>query len=422
MQTLIETEAKISLSPKDNSPARKENVAGKRIRKSKSAPITRISIEDELVDQIHVIRPRLKSGVHISKADPKQNRPLVVAAAQTAVSISHPGARAIVAKFDGLHSPSQISEELKAPIDVVEHVINKLLAAQLLDVKNTRIKLHNRFQSPIAERAVHTQDQTNDAFFRQLQLRMAPELSQTTWIENIIDGGVEILSARQTFGIEIHGNNRVATLIFAGLLASGVSNTKFSLTSRRENHSIGDCDLGTGVLRINDFGLGYKSRVEELAREWSLFPTAPKGAANKSEPAIPERNLRVIVGNFEQELVQQLMRDKSTHLFVGELIGGAAMCGPLVIPEQTPCHQCLVLIRSEKFGIEELIPLSPLSDEPPVSIAFQMAGLAIASILRFIDTGRSTLTASQMRFNYSSEPESEAIRFARHPACPCNWS
>jgi hypothetical protein len=211
------------------------------------------------------------------------------------ISARRRGARAIVAKFDGLHSPSQISEELKAPIDVVEQVINKLLAAQLLDIKNTRIKLHNRFQSPIAERAAHTQDQTNDAFFRQLQLRMAPELSQATWIENIVDGGVEILSARQSFGIEIHGNNRVATLIFAGLLASGVSNTKFSITSRRENQSIGDTDLGTGVLRINDFGLGYKSRVEELAREWSLFPTAHKGAAITSEPAISERNLRVIV-------------------------------------------------------------------------------------------------------------------------------
>ena len=422
MQSLIDVEEKNTDSSKDNSPAKKVNAAGKRIRKSKPAPITRISIEDVLVDQIQESRPRLKSGVHISKADPKQNRPLVVAAAQTAVSISHPGARAIVAKFDGFHSPSQISEELKAPIDVVEQVINKLLAAQLLDVKNTKIKLHNRFQSPIAERAAHTEDQANDAFFRQLQLRMAPELSQTTWIENIVDGGVEILSARQSFGIEIHGNNRVATLIFAGLLASGVSNTKFSLASRRENQSIGDTDLGTGVLRINDFGLGYKSRVEELAREWSLFPTAIKGAVTTSEPAISERNLRVIVGNFQPELVQQLMRDKSDHLFVGELIGGAALCGPLVIPEQSPCHQCLVLIRSEQFGVEELVSLTPLSDEPPVSIAYQMAGLAIASILRFIDTGRSTLTASQMRFNYSAEPESEAIRFARHPACPCNWS
>jgi hypothetical protein len=423
MQTFIDTQAgKLSDNPKANPIAKKESQASKRIRKIHPAQVPRISIEGLLAEQIEESKPRLKSGVHISKANPKEEKPLVVVAAQTAIAISHPGARAIVAKFDGLHSAAQISEELKAPIDVVENVINKLLSAQLLDVKNSRIKLLNRFQSPIAERAAQTQDQSNDAFFRQLQLRMAPELSQTTWIENIVDGGVEILSARQLFGVEIHGNNRVATLIFAGLLASGVSNTKFSLASRSNNQSIGDSDLGTGVLRINDFGLGYKSRVEELAREWSLFPTARKVGTEKGELPISVRNLRVIVGNFQPELVQQLMRDKLDHFFVGEIMGGAALCGPLVIPEQTPCWQCLMLSRSEQLGVEELIPLNPLNDEPPVSIAYQIAGLAIASILRFIDTRRCTLTASQTRFNYSGDPDLVAVRFPRHPACPCNWS
>ena len=422
MQTIIESQVKNLSNPLSNSLESKKQQSHKRIRKSKPAPITRISIEDSALDQANESRPRLKSGVYISKADAKQERPLVVAAAQTAISISHPGARAIVAKFDGLHSASQISEELAAPIDVVEDVISKLLSAQLIDVKNSKIKLHNRFQSPIAERASHTQDQSKDAFFRQLQNRMAPELSQTTWIENIVDGGVEILSARQSFGIEIHGNNRVATLIFAGLLASGVSNTKFSLTSRSENQSIGDTDLGTGVLRINDFGLGYKSRIEELAREWSLFPTAPKIGTNKQESAMQEKNLRVIVGNFQPELVHQMMRDKLDHFFVGELIGGAAQCGPLVIPRQTPCYQCLALIRSEQLGVEELISLAPQNDEPPVSIAYQLAGLAIASILRFIDTGQSNLIATHVRFNYSADQGPQSIRFTRHPRCPCNWS
>jgi hypothetical protein len=423
MQTYIDTQAeKLSNNPKTNSTTKKESQASKRIRKIHPAPVTRISIEGLLDEQIEESKPRLKSGVHISKANSKEEKPLVVVAAQTAISISHPGARAIVAKFDGHHTANQISEELKAPIDVVENVINRLLSAQLLDIKNSRIKLLNRFQSPIAERAAQTQDQSNDAFFRQLQLRMAPELSQTTWIENIVDGGVEILSARQLFGVEIHGNNRVATLIYAGLLASGVSNTKFSLASRNNNQSIGDSDLGTGVLRINDFGLGYKSRVEELAREWSLFPTARKVGTEKGELPISARNLRVIVGNFQPELAQQLMRDKLDHFFVGEIMGGAALCGPLVIPEQTPCWQCLMLSRSEQLGVEELIPLNPLNDEPPVSIAYQIAGLAIASILKFIDTQRCALTASQTRFNYSGDPVLETVRFPRHPTCSCNWS
>ena len=128
------------------------------------------------------------------------------------------------------------------------------MKAQLLDVTKSKVRLHNRFHSPIAERAAHTEDQSNDASYRQLQQRMVSELSQTTWVEGVVDGGVELLSSRQNFGVEIYGSNRVATLIYNALLASGVTNTRFSLTSRSGNTPIGDSDLGTGVLRTTDYG------------------------------------------------------------------------------------------------------------------------------------------------------------------------
>jgi len=391
-------------------------------RGAKPARVTRISIENCAGGSSDEIKPRLKSGVHISRALPEQEKSLIVAAAQRAISISHPGARAIIAKFDGEHSAIEISDELNAPIEVINQIIDQLISAQFLDIAKSKIRLHNRFQSSIAERAAQTQDQSNDAFFRQLQLRMAPELSQTTWVENIVDGGVELLSGRQNFGVEIYGNNRVATLIYVGLLASGVSNTKFSLTSRREKSAIGDGDLGTGILRVNDFGLTYKSRVEELAREWSLFPTAPKNVKGMANAPIPEQNLRVVVGNFAPELIDQIMRDGMDHLFVGELIGGAAYCGPLVLPAKTPCHSCIELSRAEQYGMDHLIPLNPMNDEPPVSIAYQLAGSAIQAIVQFIDTGKCELIASQITFDYLTPSPQAPTRFSRHPKCACVWS
>ena len=138
---------------------------------------------------------------------------------------------------------------------------------------------------------------------------MVSELSQTTWVKGVIDGGVELLSARQSFGVEIYGSNRVATLIYNGLLASGVTNTRFSITSRRTQSSIGDSDLGTGILRTTDYGLNYVARMEELAREWSLFPTPSKNVKGSIDALIPERNLRIVVGQYPAELIEQLMRD-----------------------------------------------------------------------------------------------------------------
>ena len=251
---------------------------------------------------------------------------------------------------------------------------------------------------------------------------MSPELSQTTWIPGVVDGGVQVLSSRQSFGVEIYGENRLATLIYAALLASGVTNTKFSIASHRDIHSICDSDLGTGVLRNSDFGLNYKSRIEELTREWSLFPTASKNVKGTISSPIPENNVRVIVGEYTPQLIQQLMRDRMDHLFVGTVFGGAAYAGPLVKPGKTPCVQCLEIGRAERYGIEHLVPLAEHNGEIPVAISYQIAGTIVQAILQLIDTGVCELTGAQLCFDYTTPVHKEPVRFARHPQCKCQWS
>jgi hypothetical protein len=250
---------------------------------------------------------------------------------------------------------------------------------------------------------------------------MVSELSQTTWVDGVVDGGVEKLSARQNFGVEIYGSNRLATLIYNALLASGVTNTRFSITSRRGNGAIGDSDLGTGVLRTTDYGLNYVNRLEELSREWSLFPTPSKNVKGSINAPIPERNLRVVVGSYPAELIDQFMRDEMDHLFVGQVVGGAALCGPLVIPKKSPCKGCVELGVSERFGMDQLQPLSMQLDELPVSIGYQVAGVATHAVLQFIDTESSEFIGSQLTFDYLSPVRGGVTRYARHPKCPCQW-
>lgn len=398
-----------------------QRITRRYIKGSRPARVTRITIEGSGNDAMDSSKPRLKQGVHISQPDSEQEKSLVIASAHRAISIHHPGARAIIAKFDGQHCAADISTEIEAPLDVVEKVINELEMTQFLDITTSKIRLNNRFQSPIAERAASTEDQSNDASFKQLQLRMTPELSQTTWVAGVIDGGVEVLSARQNFGVEIHGENRLATLIYAALLASGVTNTKFAIGSHRDLSSIGDSDLGTGVLRISDFGLNYKSRIEELTREWSLFPTASKSVKGTITSPIPAHNVRVIVGEYTPQLIEQLMRDRMDHLFVGAVSGGAAYAGPLVKPGKTPCVQCLEIGKAERYGIHNLIPLSAHSREIPVAISYQMAGTIVQAILQLIDTGVCELTGAQMCFDYTTPVQNLPVRFARHPKCQCQW-
>jgi hypothetical protein len=398
-----------------------ERTRRKYVRGSRPARVTKISIERLDTKNSSEAKPRLKTGVQVSVPIAEMKKSLIIATAHRAITIHHPGARAIIAKFDGEHSAHQISDEVNAPIEVVENVIVELLDAQLVDINKSKIRLHNRFQSNIAQRAAHTEDQSNDASYRQLQQRMVSELSQTTWVKGVIDGGVELLSARQSFGVEIYGSNRVATLIYNGLLASGVTNTRFSITSRRAQTSIGDSDLGTGILRTTDYGLNYVARMEELAREWSLFPTPSKNVKGSIDAPIPERNLRIVVGQYPTELIDQLMRDDMDHFFVGQIVGGAALCGPLVVPAKTPCKSCIEIGVSERYGMEDLEPVNSDLDELPVSVGYQVAGVATQAVLQFIDTESSEFIGSQLTFDYLSPTPGALTRFARHPKCPCQW-
>ena len=370
--------------------------------------------------------PRLKNGVYISRASATGEKSIYVATSHHAIEIFHCGARAIIAQLNGSQTPAEISTVLSAPIEVIDRILSELKDANFIDTVRNKITLHNRFQSAIASRAIHTQDQTLDGAFSQLQKRLAPELSQATWLAGVKDGGVEMLSTRQNFGVEIFGSSRTATLICSILLASGVTNTRVAMASTQQHPTIGDSDLGTGALRTSDIGLNYRTRLEELSREWSLFPVASQvGAIHNSVPELmPERNLRVIVGNYEPELIEHFTRDTHDHLFVGKIAGGVATCGPLVQPGLTPCLQCLLLGGEERYGrFQSQLAATPgTSEELPIAIAHQLAAITAHSVLRYIDTGSSPLMGAQIQLNYLDPFIPTINRFARHPQCACTWS
>ena len=379
----------------------------------------------EKISVHHNSYPRLKNGVYISRVAAPEEASMHVATSHHAIEIFHAGARAIISQLNGVQTPEEISTKLSAPIEVIDRVLTELKDANFIDTVRNKITLHNRFQSTIASRSAHTKDQSMDAAFSQLQKRLAPELSQATWIVGVNDGGVELLSNRQNFGIEIFGSSRTATLLCSILLASGVTNTRMALRSTQQHPTISDSDLGTGALRTSDIGLNFRGRLEELSREWSLFPVAShRGSVHKPvTELIPERNLRIIVGSYGPDLIEHLIRDNQDHLFVGKIAGGVATCGPLVRPGITPCIQCLTLGIEERNGRfqRELMAIQGTSEELPIAIAHQLAAIAARTALRFIDTGASPLIGAQIHVDYLEPLVPTLNSFSRHPRCECVW-
>ena len=376
---------------------------------------------EELLEPIF---PRLKNGIFISTSTVKEEGSITIATSFHGIEIIHSKARSIIEHFTGALSTVEIASQLDLPLSIIDSIIKELLNVNFLDTQRNTIKLNNRFQSSIESRAVHTKDQSNDAAYSQLQKRLAPELSHATWIKGVRDGGVDLMTARQNYGIEIIGNSRTATLLYSILLASGVTNTRISLSASYKHPTVVYSDLGTGSLRTTDLGLNFKKRIEELSREWSLFPVASSYALAQRgapRPVLPEKNLRIICDSFDSQYVEHLLKDGHDHLFIGRTPGHSATVGPFVKPGNSPCRHCLSLIEAERVGVAQLsLPLST-SDELPIAIAHQVAALAAHAALKFIDTGESDLLAAQLIVDFLDALRPRLQRFPQHPGCSCLW-
>jgi hypothetical protein len=370
------------------------------------------SIDTRAVDLL-LIRPRLKRGaIVLSLSDSliEGNR-VFVGCNGSGIQCEALGIRTIIAAFDGKKSAQEIAEALAIDSEIVSQVVGQLLSAGLIDYLVTQIVAPGRFKE---------QDQSSDAGYIQLQSKITPELSATTWIPGVNDGGVEVLTNRRMALIEISGENRVATQLYGILLASGVTQTKMASASRRDRARIGNQDMCAGLLTSSDVGSNFQHTLEDKARELALFPSKDKSSADE----IPEVFLKVFIGNGHEALIAQSMSEDEIHLIVAAPDGPSIDIGPLVIPGKSACSRCVTLARSDQHSLSREIDIFRSTHtelEIPVTVAHFVAAQIASEILRFIDTKKSALISTRVRTNYLDICNPQHIRFARHPLCGCSW-
>jgi len=370
------------------------------------------SVSTPAID-LSLIRPRLKRGaIVLSLSDSliEGNR-VFVGCNGSGIECEALCINSIIAAFDGKKSAQEIAEALAINVEIVCEVIGQLLSAGLIDYLVTPIVAPGRFKE---------QDQSADAGYIQLQSKITPELSATTWIPGVNDGGVEVLTNRRLALIEISGENRVATQLYGLLLASGVTQTKMASTSRRDRARIGSQDMCAGLLTSGDVGSNFQHTLEDKARELALFPSKDKSVAED----IPEVFLKIFIGNGHEALIAQSMSEDEIHLIVAAPDGPSLDVGPLVIPGKSACSRCVTLARSDQHSLSREIDIFRSTHtelEIPVAIAHFVAAQIASEILRFIDTKKSVLISTRVRTNSLDVCNPQHIRFARHPLCGCSW-
>jgi hypothetical protein len=296
-------------------------------------------------------------------------------------------------------------------------LLNELSALQLIDTSESALTLTKRYDAGATER---------DAAFQQLRARVAAELTQTTWIDGVTDTGVKVLSARQSYLIEISGSNRVATLLYSLLLASGVTQVRYCEKSEAKVR-ISDLDIALAGIAPKDIGASLIKEREGRRQDLSLFPL-DKEFSYLDEISTPD--LAIHCGELDPEKYVQWMASGLPFLHIPNPIADVAEIGPLVIPGKTPCIRCAQMSRQDHSGaaLTPTLPtsLTPTADGYPIIAAHYVAAIAASLALAFCDaltldkecgvTGKVTIC------DYQSLSTPYEIVIARHPLCGCSFN
>ena len=323
-------------------------------------------------------------------------------------------------------SEEEIPQSAGVSSIAVHNLLTELAHLSLIDTSQGSISLTNRYISKIDGRATKNSKPQSDGAYLQLNNRLAPELEQSTWITGVADGGVNVLSGRQNYLVEISGTNRVATLLYSLLLASGITQARYTPTARGSKALIGDLDLAVDGITASRFGFSFLKDREDLRRDYSLFPI-DKSANYSDEISTPD--ISIHCGDIDPEKLAMWMSFGQPFMHIPHPRGGRAEIGPIVIPGKTPCLRCAQLAEREQSGVVSARPLR--SDEPseyPQIAAHAIAALAGAQILTYCDS----LTLSQNQkyeandlfgkitvIDYNNLSQPQVVAIARHPLCGC---
>ncbi|MCX6450820.1 MAG: hypothetical protein NTZ31_03840 [Actinobacteria bacterium] len=314
-------------------------------------------------------------------------------------------AQVALAHFDGLRSIEKIQQSLtshfarQVEISEIWQLVTHLLCADLIEL--TKAKSNN----------VPAQNRVN------FLSRLTPETNLATWQSGGDLCSSEIIEARANFSILVFGSNRLAISIYSLLLASGFSSTKL-IDRIRPIKEIRPQLVCGQVVKTSDIGLKTKDVLAGIKRDSQL-----NFAGEKPFPAIP--SFIVSTSATQPDYIQRWMSEAIAHLLISNIVESRIEIGPIVIPGQSPCFQCLELWRSSTNPLHQKINLLTSLAPPlelPASAVATIAGLAVLHICEFAYLRSSKLIGAIAQIDLLNTLSPQIEYWQPHGQCGCQLS
>ena len=283
--------------------------------------------------------PSLKPGVQFFRVAGEDCSDVYVGFSNRGIELKFEIAFELLALFDGSRSLGSIISEIDTDSksrDFIPEALQVLSAERLIEFRSSQLPkllLKKELQ------AINVVNSSN---------RMRAEENLYSWHPDVSaqQDTQTLIGHRRNFSIIIYGRNRLALSLFAVLQASGFALVK--LTDRSGSVS-GDsgvqiepsevCGL---AIRGSDVGLRKALVIADLARNSQLFPLKKLEFPLKPDFIISTESI-------PQETMQLWLSDAIAHLPISNLVENRVVVGPIVIPGETPCLNCLSLWRSDQF-------------------------------------------------------------------------
>jgi len=253
----------------------------------------------------------------------------------------------IVRACDGRHTTDAIATTSGLPHGLILDFLDELRAHNYIEFRS---------HLPI--------DPGLDELARHYSERIAPEHELFTWREATSDGGEGEVDARKHFIVLIFGQNRLARAILSNLQASGFSQSRIISPLAQAGARITARDICGITTRPIDIGRKLSEFHKEITLNSQLTQYQPpynqpyrgdgssqiqmrSESGSRSQGGEKSVNLLISTTAATSDYLQRWISEGIPHLQIAQPTTHTLEIGPLVIPGECACLNCVQLHRRD---------------------------------------------------------------------------
>lgn len=254
--------------------------------------------------------------------------------------------------------------------------------------------------------------------------RLRPDLASLSLVAREPGGAMDRLAARRGLRVQVRGAGRVGAVLAALLSGAGVGDVHVL-----DGGCVEPWDVAPGGLPAEAVGERRDAAARRAVRRAAPDRPARRGH-QPPEDGDPGFSLVVLaprddIGVYapDPSTAAPLIASGTPHLYAG-VVEGTGVVGPLVLPGETGCAECLHRSRTDRDETWPRLVAQWRSARPrhvrpcDLGLATTVAGLAATHALAFLDgevpsTAGACWEVSVPGLNWRTRP------VWPHPACPC---